>query len=69
MTYYPEGGRESFLQLWDPTANETTLTDILPNTCYTITVVATTGEYRRESVTMAVLIPQSMNTIENVYTV
>ena len=50
MTYHPEGGGESFLQLSDPTANETTLTGLQNNTYYTITVVATAGEHKRESV-------------------
>ena len=54
MTYQPEGGGESSLQLSDPAATEATLTDLQCNTNYTITVVATAGEHRRESV---VLIP------------
>ena len=51
VTYHPEGGSESSLQLSDPAANETTLTDLQCNTNYTITVVATAGQHRRESVT------------------
>ena len=61
MTYRPEGGGESSLQLSDPTATEATLTDLTAtevtltdlycNTNFTITVVATAGEYRREGVT------------------
>ena len=51
VTYCPEGGGESFLQLSDPAANEATLTD-LQNRCYTITVVATAGEHRKEGVTL-----------------
>ena len=59
VTYrHPEEGGESSLQLRDPAANETILTGLQSNTCYTITVVATAGEYRRESVTTAVLLPQ-----------
>ena len=50
VTYRPEGGSESFLQLRDPAANETTLTGLWNNTHYTITVVATAGGHRRESV-------------------
>ena len=50
MTYRPEGGGESFLQLSNPAATEAILTDLQNNRCYTITVVATAGEYRRESV-------------------
>ena len=50
MTYRPEGGSESFLQLSDPAATKTTLTGLWNNTYYTITVVATAGELRRESV-------------------
>jgi len=51
VTYHSEGGGESYLQLSDPAANETTLTDLQCNTNYTITVVATAGQHRRESVT------------------
>ena len=57
VTYHPEGGGESSLQLRDPAATETILTGLQSNTCYTITVVATAGEHRRESVTTAVLLP------------
>ena len=57
VTYHPEGGGESSLQLRDPAATETILTDLQSNTCYTITVVATAGEHRRESVAIAVLLP------------
>ena len=55
VTYHSEGGGESSLQLSDPAATETTLTDLQCNTNYTITVVATAGEHRRESVTSIVL--------------
>ena len=51
VIYHPEGGSESSLQLSNPTATETTLTDLQNNTCYTITVVATAGGYRKEGVT------------------
>ena len=54
VTYHPEGGGESSLQLSDPAANETTLTDLQCNTNSTVTVVATAGEHRRESVTRTV---------------
>ena len=57
VTYRPEGGDESSLQLSDPAATETTLTDLQCNTNYTITVVATAGEHRRESVAMKVCLP------------
>ena len=50
VTYRPEGGGESSLQLSNPAATEATLTDLQCNTNYTITVVATAGEHRRESV-------------------
>ena len=50
VTYHPEGGDESSLQLSDPAATETTLTDLQCNTNYTVTVIATAGEHRRESV-------------------
>ena len=49
VTYRPEGGGESSLQLSDPAATEATLTD-LQNTCYTINVVATAGEHRSEGI-------------------
>ena len=63
MTYRPEGGGESSLQLSDPTATEATLTDLTAteatltdlhcNTNFTITVhvVATAGEHRKEGAT------------------
>ena len=55
MTYHPEGGDESSLQLSDPAATEATLTDLQCNINYTITVVATAGEHRREGVVKTVL--------------
>ena len=67
MTYHPEGGIESSLQLEDPTGTDIILTGLQSNTCYTITVVATAGEHRRESVIMAVLLPvvlRGMSTIQ-----
>jgi len=67
VNYHPEGGRESSLQLSDPAATETILTGFQCNTSYTITVVATAGEHRRESVAMAILLPvvlQGMSTIQ-----
>ena len=48
VTYRPEGGGESSLQLSDPTATETTLTGLQCNIDYTITVLATAGGHRRE---------------------
>ena len=57
VTYHPEGGGESSLQLRDPAATETILTGLQCNTRYTITVVATAGEHRRESVAMTVFLP------------
>ena len=57
VTYHPEGGGESSLQLRDPAANDTILTGLQCNTRYTITVVATAGEYRRESAAMTVFLP------------
>ena len=44
VTYRPEGGGESSLQLRDPAATEATLTDLQCNTNYTVTA----GEHRRE---------------------
>ena len=58
VTYHPEGGGESSLQLSDPAATEATLTGLQCNTNYTITVVATAGEYRRKSVGRTVYLPQ-----------
>jgi len=57
VTYHPEGGSESSLQLRDPTATETILTGLQSNICYAITVLATAGEHRRRSVTIVVLLP------------
>ena len=48
VTYCPEGGDESSLQLSDPAATEATLTGLQCNINYTITVVAIAGEHRRE---------------------
>ena len=58
VTYRPEGGGESSLQLSDPAATEATLTNLQCNTTYTITVVATAGEHRRKSVARTVYLPQ-----------
>ena len=66
VTYHPEGGRESSMQLRDPAATETILTGLQCNTHYTITVVATAGEHRKESIITTVLLPvvlQGMSTI------
>ena len=52
VAYHPEGGDESSLQLSDPAATEAILTGLQNNRCYTITVVATAGEHRREGVTL-----------------
>ena len=60
VTYHPEGGGKSSLQLSDPAATEVTLTDLQCNTNYTITVVATAGAHRRESVARTVLSLQGM---------
>ena len=57
VTYHPEGGGESSLQLIDPAATEATLTDLQCNTNYTITVVATAGEHRSKSVAVTVYLP------------
>ena len=60
VNYHPEGGGESFLQLSDPAATEATLTDLQCNTSYTITVVATAGEHRRESIAGTVLLGEGL---------
>ena len=57
VTYHPEGGGESSLQLIDPAATEATLTDLQCNTNYTITVVATAGEHMSKSVAVTVYLP------------
>ena len=71
LTYRPEGGSESSsLQLSDPAATEATLTDLQCNTNYTITVVATAGEHRKESVAMTVYLPvQGIDAVKNVMNV
>ena len=51
VTYHPERGGRSSLHLSNPAATKTTITDLLCNTSYTVTVVATAGEHRREGVT------------------
>ena len=51
MTYHLDGGGDSSLQLSNPEATEATLTDLQCNASYTINVVATAGEHRREGVT------------------
>ena len=63
VTYRPEGGGESSLQLSDPAATEATLTGLQCNTSYTITVVATAGEHRREGVVL--LPPQGIHRDES----
>ena len=50
VTYHPKGGGESSLQLSDPAATEAILTDLQCNTDYTITVVTTSGEHKREEI-------------------
>jgi len=55
VTYHPEGGIESSLQLRDPAATEIILTGLQCNTHYTITVVASAEEHRRESVAFPLL--------------
>ena len=51
VTYCPEGGIESSLQLSDPGPTKTILTDLQCITSYNITVVATAGEHKRKGVT------------------
>ena len=57
VTYFPEGGGDSFLQFSNPGATEATLTDLQCTTNYTITVVATTGQHRKEGVATTVYLP------------
>ena len=63
VTYRPEGGGESSKKLSDPAANETALTGLQNNTYYTITVVATAGGHRRESVARRVRVLLSLQGI------
>ena len=65
VTYHPEGGGESSLQLRDPAATETILTDLQSNTCYTITVVATAGKHRREIVKMMAIDDASLGVLDS----
>ena len=65
MTSHLEGGGESSLQLSDPAANKTTLTDLQCDTNYIITVVAIVEEHMREGVTSILL--QGIATLQNVY--
>ena len=51
VTYHPEGGNESSLQLSDPAATGATLTGLQCNTSYTITVVAAAGVHRSKGLT------------------
>ena len=60
MTYRPEGGGESSLQLSDPAATEVIFTGLQCNTNYTICVVAIAGAHRRESVARTELSLQGM---------
>ena len=58
VTYrHPEGGGESSLQLKNPSATEAIFTGLKCNTQYTITVVATAGEHKRESAAIAEFLP------------
>ena len=52
VTYHPEGGDRSFMQLSNPAATQATLTGLQCNTNYTITVVATAGEHRKENMSV-----------------
>ena len=65
VTYHNEGGGESSLQFRDPAATWTILPDLQPSARYTITVVATAGEHRRES-TVVVLPPLVLQGMTNV---
>ena len=68
VTYHPEGRRKSSQQLSDPAATEATLTDLQCNTTYmyTITVVATAGEHRRER-TVLILLQGILNIKKSVF--
>ena len=67
VTYRPEGGGESSLHLSNPAATEAILTDLQCSTNYTITVVATAGEHRRESVSKRVALPKQGNSYDVYY--
>ena len=67
VTYQPDGGDESSLQLNDPGATEATLSGLQNNTCYTITVVATAGEHRRKGVAKVIFPQQGIYLHSKVY--
>ena len=57
VTYRPEGGGESSLQLSDPAATEATLTDLQCSTSYTISVHTSSGSTDIRSAPRTVLLP------------
>ena len=57
VTYRPEGGSESFLQLSDPTATEATLTDLHCSTSYTISIHTSSGSTDTRSAPSTVSLP------------
>ena len=57
VTYHPAGGGESFQQLSDPAATETTLTDLQCNTNYTISVHTSSGSNDARSIPRTVSLP------------
>ena len=65
VTYHPEEGGEFSLQFSDPAVTEATLAGLQNNRCYTITVVVTAGEHKREGVARTVLLPQQGILITN----
>ena len=67
VIYHPEGGSKLSLQLSDPAATEATLTDLQCNANYTITVVATAGEHRREGVAEFPLLLEGTVVLIDVY--
>ena len=57
VTYRPEGGGESSLQLSDPAATEATLTDLQCSTSYTISVHTNSGSTDTRSTPRTIYLP------------
>ena len=57
VTYRPEGGDESSLQLSDPAATEATLTDLQCSTSYTISIHTNSSSNDTRSAPRPVLLP------------
>ena len=58
LTYCPEGGGESSLQLSDPAATEATLTDLQCSARYTINIHTTSGSADKRSAPRTISLPE-----------